>query len=105
MRGDAEETNGEPHSLTLALTENSYRKQITIDDEACILDILDTAGQEEYSVSTHEVANATTEDFNCRGINLITFLSSFFLSFFFVLLPPGDERSIHQLGSRFHASL
>jgi len=30
--------------------ENSYRKQLTIDDEACILDILDTAGQEEYSV-------------------------------------------------------
>jgi small GTP-binding protein len=30
--------------------ENSYRKQITIDDEVCMLDILDTAGQEEYSV-------------------------------------------------------
>jgi len=30
--------------------ENSYRKQLHVDDEACILDILDTAGQEEYSV-------------------------------------------------------
>jgi len=30
--------------------ENSYRKQITIDEEVCMLDILDTAGQEEYSV-------------------------------------------------------
>jgi len=30
--------------------ENSYRKQITIDNEVVMLDILDTAGQEEYSV-------------------------------------------------------
>ncbi|GAM17543.1 hypothetical protein SAMD00019534_007180 [Acytostelium subglobosum LB1] len=29
--------------------EDSYRKQATIDDETCLLDILDTAGQEEYS--------------------------------------------------------
>jgi len=29
--------------------EDSYRKQCAIDDETCILDILDTAGQEEYS--------------------------------------------------------
>jgi len=29
--------------------EDSYRKQITIDDETCLLDILDTAGQEEFS--------------------------------------------------------
>jgi len=29
--------------------EDSYRKQVTIDDEVCLLDILDTAGQEEYS--------------------------------------------------------
>lgn len=29
--------------------EDSYRKQVTIDDETCLLDILDTAGQEEYS--------------------------------------------------------
>eukprot|EP01119_Soliformovum_irregulare_P006477 TRINITY_DN1851_c0_g1_i1.p1 TRINITY_DN1851_c0_g1~~TRINITY_DN1851_c0_g1_i1.p1 ORF type:complete len:199 (+),score=31.56 TRINITY_DN1851_c0_g1_i1:141-737(+) len=29
--------------------ENSYRKQVSIDEEICMLDILDTAGQEEYS--------------------------------------------------------
>eukprot|EP00301_Raphidiophrys_heterophryoidea_P014663 c23101_g1_i1.p1 GENE.c23101_g1_i1~~c23101_g1_i1.p1 ORF type:complete len:207 (-),score=53.89 c23101_g1_i1:252-809(-) len=29
--------------------EDSYRKQVTIDSEPCLLDILDTAGQEEYS--------------------------------------------------------
>ena len=29
--------------------EDSYRKQVTIDQETCLLDILDTAGQEEYS--------------------------------------------------------
>ena len=27
-----------------------YRKQVVIDRETCLLDILDTAGQEEYSV-------------------------------------------------------
>ena len=29
--------------------EDSYRKQVTIDNQTCLLDILDTAGQEEYS--------------------------------------------------------
>jgi len=29
--------------------EDSYRKQVTIDNETSLLDILDTAGQEEYS--------------------------------------------------------
>lgn len=29
--------------------EDSYRKQVIIDEETCLLDILDTAGQEEYS--------------------------------------------------------
>ena len=29
--------------------ENSYRKQIVIDEEAIVMEILDTAGQEEYS--------------------------------------------------------
>eukprot|EP01102_Stenamoeba_stenopodia_P005094 TRINITY_DN15605_c0_g1_i1.p1 TRINITY_DN15605_c0_g1~~TRINITY_DN15605_c0_g1_i1.p1 ORF type:complete len:193 (+),score=38.56 TRINITY_DN15605_c0_g1_i1:361-939(+) len=38
--------------------ENSYRKQITIDEEACILDILDTAGQEEYSVMRDQYINS-----------------------------------------------
>eukprot|EP00005_Dracoamoeba_jomungandri_P003592 CAMPEP_0174249720 /NCGR_PEP_ID=MMETSP0439-20130205/60_1 /TAXON_ID=0 /ORGANISM="Stereomyxa ramosa, Strain Chinc5" /LENGTH=187 /DNA_ID=CAMNT_0015329613 /DNA_START=84 /DNA_END=647 /DNA_ORIENTATION=+ len=29
--------------------EDSYRKQVEIDNETCLLDILDTAGQEEFS--------------------------------------------------------
>jgi GTPase KRas protein len=29
--------------------EDSYRKQVMIDDETALLDILDTAGQEEFS--------------------------------------------------------
>ncbi|KAL6055854.1 Ras GTPase [Balamuthia mandrillaris] len=29
--------------------EDSYRKQVNVDGEVCLLDILDTAGQEEYS--------------------------------------------------------
>jgi GTPase KRas len=29
--------------------EDSYRKQVTIDSESCMLEILNTAGQEEYS--------------------------------------------------------
>ncbi|XP_055342217.1 GTPase KRas-like [Paramacrobiotus metropolitanus] len=29
--------------------EDSYRKQVVIEGETCLLDILDTAGQEEYS--------------------------------------------------------
>jgi GTPase KRas protein len=28
--------------------EDSYRKQVEIDQETCLLDILDTAGQEEF---------------------------------------------------------
>ena len=29
--------------------EDSYKKQVVIDEETCVLDILDTAGQQEYS--------------------------------------------------------
>ncbi|KAJ3162840.1 Ras GTPase ras2 [Geranomyces michiganensis] len=40
--------------LLFALTydptiEDSYRKQVVIDDQPCILEVLDTAGQEEYT--------------------------------------------------------
>uniref|UniRef100_A0A6B2LFT7 small monomeric GTPase n=1 Tax=Arcella intermedia TaxID=1963864 RepID=A0A6B2LFT7_9EUKA len=31
------------------IIEDSYRKQVTIDEETCILDILDTAGYEDFS--------------------------------------------------------
>ena len=30
-------------------SEDSYRKQVIIDEEPCLLDILDTAGQDEFS--------------------------------------------------------
>lgn len=36
------------HVLTL-FSPDSYRKQCVIDDEVALLDVLDTAGQEEYS--------------------------------------------------------
>jgi small GTP-binding protein len=29
--------------------EDSYRKQVEVDGQACMMDIMDTAGQEEYS--------------------------------------------------------
>jgi GTPase KRas protein len=32
-----------------SLFQIGYRKQVNIDEETCLLDILDTAGQEEYS--------------------------------------------------------
>ncbi|CAF4505095.1 unnamed protein product [Rotaria socialis] len=34
--------------------EDSYRKQAVVDGETCLLDILDTAGQEEYSAKSFE---------------------------------------------------
>lgn len=33
---------------TDAIAEDSYRKQCFIDEEVALLDVLDTAGQEEY---------------------------------------------------------
>ena len=32
---------------------DSYRKQCVIDDEVALLDVLDTAGQEEYGSVSH----------------------------------------------------
>jgi GTPase SAR1 family protein len=37
-----------PSRLRSARTEDSYRKQCFIDEEVALLDVLDTAGQEEY---------------------------------------------------------
>jgi len=34
--------------------EESYRKQVTIDNLTCMLDILDTAGQEEFGALRHQ---------------------------------------------------
>lgn len=38
-----------PVALLMPLHSDSYRKQCMIDDEVALLDVLDTAGQEEYS--------------------------------------------------------
>ncbi|EUB58966.1 GTPase HRas [Echinococcus granulosus] len=44
--------------------EDSYRKQVNIDGETCMLDILDTAGQEEYSAMRDQYMR-TGEGFLC----------------------------------------
>ncbi|KAI1237980.1 GTPase HRas, partial [Lamprotornis superbus] len=43
---------------------DSYRKQVVIDGETCLLDILDTAGQEEYSAMRDQYMR-TGEGFLC----------------------------------------
>lgn len=54
--------------------EDSYRKQVTIDDETCLLDILDTAGQEEYSAMRDQYMR-TGQGFLC--VYAVTSRSSF----------------------------
>eukprot|EP00727_Mastigamoeba_balamuthi_P001143 m51a1_g11025 putative ras gtpase (191) ;mRNA; r:412999-413841 len=54
--------------------EDSYRKQVTIDDETCLLDILDTAGQEEYSAMRDQYMR-TGQGFLC--VYCITSRASF----------------------------
>jgi len=39
---------GDWTSMTFRWETDSYRKQCVIDDEVALLDVLDTAGQEEY---------------------------------------------------------
>ncbi len=47
-----------------AAFQDSYRKQVVIDGETCLLDILDTAGQEEYSAMRDQYMR-TGEGFLC----------------------------------------
>merc|ERR1712099_20136 len=54
--------------------EDSYRKQVVIDGETCLLDILDTAGQEEYSAMRDQYMR-TGQGFLC--VYSITNRSSF----------------------------
>ena len=73
-------------SLTIQLTENrfiedydptiedSHRKHVTIDDETCLLDILDTGGEEEYSAMRDQYMR-TSQGFLCTFA--ITSRSSF----------------------------
>uniref|UniRef100_A0A8U7M1H7 HRas proto-onco, GTPase n=1 Tax=Corvus moneduloides TaxID=1196302 RepID=A0A8U7M1H7_CORMO len=49
---------------SLAIQRDSYRKQVVIDGETCLLDILDTAGQEEYSAMRDQYMR-TGEGFLC----------------------------------------
>lgn len=51
-------------SLSLPCSQDSYRKQVVIDGETCLLDILDTAGQEEYSAMRDQYMR-TGEGFLC----------------------------------------
>eukprot|EP00731_Ephydatia_muelleri_P017139 Em0010g237a len=37
------------YKLVVVGIGDSYKKQVVIDEETCVLDILDTAGQQEYS--------------------------------------------------------
>merc|ERR1711862_413080 len=39
--------------------EDSYRKLVAVDGVACLLDIMDTAGQEEYSALRDQYMNRT----------------------------------------------
>ena len=54
--------------------EDSYRKQVMIDNEVCLLDILDTAGQDEYSAMRDQYMR-TGQGFIC--VYSITSRSSF----------------------------
>lgn len=47
--------------------EDSYRKQATIDNSPALLDILDTAGQEEYTSMQDQVHCCYTMLLCCRG--------------------------------------
>lgn len=53
-----------PPSFPSPDLQDSYRKQVVIDGETCLLDILDTAGQEEYSAMRDQYMR-TGEGFLC----------------------------------------
>ena len=50
--------------------EDSYRKQVVIDDESCLLEILDTAGQEEFTALRDQWIR------DCEGFVLIYSITS-----------------------------
>ncbi len=61
--------------------EDSYRKQVVIDGETCLLDILDTAGQEEYRWVEWMVCVCV-----CVLVCYSTFLAPLFVSHLLVYL-------------------
>jgi len=54
--------------------EDSYRKQITVDSEECLLDIFDTAGQEDFSAVRDQYMR-TGDGFLC--VYSVTYIFSF----------------------------
>merc|ERR1712137_555467 len=73
--------------------EDSYRKQVSIDEEICLLDILDTAGQEEYAAMRDRYMR-TGQGFLCTYA--ITSRSSFLSldSYYQQILRVKDEDSV-----------
>ncbi|XP_047657245.1 GTPase KRas isoform X5 [Tachysurus fulvidraco] len=59
-----DETGKAVHGKAVQDKADSYRKQVVIDGETCLLDILDTAGQEEYSAMRDQYMR-TGEGFLC----------------------------------------
>ncbi|KAJ3282765.1 Ras GTPase, partial [Borealophlyctis nickersoniae] len=57
--------------------EDSYRKQCVVDDEVALLDVLDTAGQEEYSAMRGEFSNFAghTVVSNLKMLTVLCFLT------------------------------
>ncbi|XP_057572071.1 GTPase NRas isoform X1 [Hippopotamus amphibius kiboko] len=75
--------------------EDSYRKQVVIDGETCLLDILDTAGQEEYSAMRDQYMR-TGEGFLCVfAINN----SKSFADINLYRLLPSQQNSVLQIAS------
>lgn len=70
---------------------------MTIDDETCLLDILDTAGQEEYSAMRDQVRRPPSNPVPCpqhfsisgfKFVDIIVLLFFFLKRRFFLLLYP-----------------
>lgn len=47
--------------------EDAYRKTMMLDDRNCVLDILDTAGQEDYTVSQREQTSESMDGGSCSS--------------------------------------
>jgi len=68
----------------LTKTEDSYRKQCIIDEEVALLDVLDTAGQEEYGAMREQYmrtgkiccSNANQADQSGEGFLLVYSITS-----------------------------
>lgn len=59
-----------PHQENQPTIEDSYRKQVVIDEESCLLEILDTAGQEEFTALRDQWIR------DCEGFVLVYSITS-----------------------------